>query len=75
MVLPVGGDNSRIIPRNCVVALTIGTLRSTTATSTKTSPQNRTLLNHKSVAIIQSRSRRTMWAKYPKNKLVRAVSD
>ena len=26
-------------------------------------------------AIIPSCSRRTMWAKYPKNKLVRAVSD
>ena len=44
----------------------IGTLRSTTATSTKTSPQNRTLLQYKALAIISSRSRRTMWAKYPK---------
>ena len=26
-------------------------------------------------AIITSRSRRTMWTKYPKNKLVRAVSE
>ena len=52
----------------------LGTLRSTTATSTKTSPQNRTLVYCKSFAIIPSRSRRTMWAKYPKNKLVRAVS-
>ena len=28
-----------------------------------------------SFAIIQSSSRRTMWAKYPKNKSVRAVSN
>ena len=38
------------------------------------SPQNITWLYHKSFAIIQSRLRPTMWAKYPKNKLVRAVS-
>ena len=41
----------------------------------ETSPQNITLLWYKPFAIIPSRSRRTMWAKYPKNKLVRAVSD
>ena len=34
--------------------------------STKTSPQNITWLNHKSFGIIQSRSRPTIWTKYPK---------
>ena len=42
-------------------------LRSTTATSTKTSPQNITLHYRKFLAVRPSRSRRTMWAKYPKN--------
>ena len=49
-------------------------LRSTTAKLTKTSPHNITLNYCNSLAIIPSRSRVTMWAKYPKNKLVRAVS-
>ena len=43
--------------------------------STKTSPPNITWLYHKSFGIIQSHSRPTIWAKYPKNKLVRAVSE
>ena len=55
--------------------LLVGNLRSTTATSTKTSPQNITLRYRKFIAVRPSRSRRTMWAKYPKNKLVRAVSE
>ena len=42
----------------------IGTLRSTTPTSTKTS-----------FAIIASRSRRTLWTNSPKNKLLLVVSD
>ena len=53
----------------------IGSLRSTTPTSTKTSPQNITLHYRKFLAVWPSRSRLTMWPKYPKNKLVRAVSD
>ena len=43
-------------------------------TSTKTSPQNITLNYRKFLELRPSRSRRTMWAKYPKNKLVGAVS-
>ena len=54
--------------------LKIGTLRSTMATSTKTSPQNITLLYHNSFAVILSRSLLTIWAKCPKNKLVRVVT-
>ena len=53
----------------------IGTLRSTTATLTKTSPQNITLHYRKFLEVRPSRSRRTMWAKCPKNKLARAVSE
>ena len=53
--------------------LILGTLRSTTATSSKTSPQYMTLLYHKSFAVILSRSLPTIWAKYPYNKLLRAV--
>ena len=49
-------------------------LRSTTAKLTKTSPHNITVQYCKYLAIIPSRSRVTMWAKYPKNKWVRAVS-
>ena len=45
------------------------------ATSIKTSSQNITLHYRKSFAIIPSRSRRTMRARNPKNKSVRAVSD
>ena len=41
----------------------------------KTSPQNITWFYHKSFEIIQSRLRNTIWAKYPKNKLVREVSE
>ena len=52
----------------------IGTLRSTTATSKKTPPRNITLLYHNFSAVILSRSRLTIWAKYPYNKLVRAVT-
>ena len=37
--------------------------------------QNITWLYHKSFAIIQSRSRPKISAKYPKDKLVRAVSE
>ena len=54
---------------------TIGSLKSTTPTSTKTSPQNITLHYRKFLAVWPSRSRLTMWPKYPKNKLVRAVSE
>ena len=43
------------------------TLRSTTE---KVSPQNITLHSRMSFAIVLSRSRPTMWAKYPKNELV-----
>ena len=46
-----------------------------TPTSTKTSPQNITLHYRKFLAVWPSRSRPTKWAKYPKNKLVRAVSE
>ena len=53
----------------------LGTLQSTTATSTKTSPQNITLHYRKFLAVRPSSSRSTMWAEYPKNKLVRAVSE
>ena len=51
----------------------IGTLRSTTATLMKTSPQNITLHYRKFLAVRSSRSRRTMWVKCPRNKLARAV--
>ena len=53
----------------------IGSLRSTTATATKTSPQNITLHYRKFLAVRPSCSRRTMWVKYPKNRLVRAISE
>ena len=46
-----------------------------TVTSRKTSPQDITLHYRKFLAVGPSRSLRTMWAKYPKNKLVRAVSE
>ena len=52
-------------------SILIGTLRSPTATSTKTSSQNKTLLYHKSFVIIPSRSRHILLAKYPENELVR----
>ena len=55
----------------------LGNLRSTTATVDENFTSKYTAvtwLYHKSFAIIQSRSRPTMWAKYSKNKLVRAVS-
>ena len=39
----------------------------------KTSPQNITFHYRKFLAVRPSRSRRTMWVKYPKNKLARAV--
>ena len=52
-----------------------GNLRPTTATATKPSPQKIIWLYHKFFAIIQSRSRLTMWVRYPKNKLVRAVLE
>ena len=50
--------------------LKLPTLISRTAPWTKTSPQNITLHYRKFFAIISFRSRPTMWAKYPKNKLV-----
>ena len=53
----------------------LGSLRSATATSTKTSPQNITLLYHKSFAIIPSCSRLTLSVKYPRNELVREISE
>ena len=49
----------------------LGTLRSPTATSTKMSSQNTTLLYHKSFEIIPSCSRHILLAKYPENELVR----
>ena len=49
----------------------LGTLRSSTATSTKTSSQNKTLLYHMSFEIIPSCSRHVLLAKYPENELVR----
>ena len=52
--LPVAVRGSKNVA--CLNSL-LGTLRSTTATSTKTSPQNKTLLYYKSFAIIPSRSR------------------
>ena len=54
---------------------TVGSLRSTTATSTKTSPQNITLHYLKFLAIRPSYLRRTMWVKYPKNRSLRAISE
>ena len=48
-----------------------GTLRSPTATSTKMSSQNTTLLYHKSFVIIPSCLRHILLAKYPENELVR----
>ena len=48
----------------------LGNLRSTTATV-----YENVTLYHKSFAIIQCRSRPTIWAKYSKNKLVRAVLE
>ena len=53
----------------------IGTLRSPTATSTKTSSQNTTLLylKSKSFVIIPSCSRHILLAKYAENELVRAI--
>ena len=45
----------------------LGTLRSTTATSTKTSPQNITLFCHNSFAVILCRSFLKNWVKYRKN--------
>ena len=53
--------------------LIVGTLRSPTATSTKTSSQNINLLYHKSLVIIPSRLRHTLLAKYPENELVREI--
>ena len=41
----------------------------------KTSPQNITLLYHKSFAIIPSCSRLTLSVKYPRNELVREISE
>ena len=55
----------------CIIIL--GTLRSPTATSTKTSSQNTTLLYHKSFVIIPSLSRHILLAKYPENELVREI--
>ena len=55
--------------------LLLGTLRSRTETSTKTSPQNITLQYRKSSEIIPSGSRRTKWPNQPENELVRAVSE
>ena len=51
----------------------IGTLRSPTATSTKTSSQNITLVYHKSFVIVPSWSSHILLAKYPENELVRDI--
>ena len=62
--------------QSCICCIIIiETLRSTTATSTKMSPQNITLHYRKFLAVMPSRSRSTMWTKYSKNKLARAVSE
>ena len=50
-------------------------LRSTTDTSTKTSPKILPLLCSKCFVIIPSYLRRSIWAKYPKIKLVRVVLE
>ena len=50
-------------------------LRSTAATSTKTSPRILPLLCTNYFGIIPSYSRRSIWAKYPKIKLVRVVLE
>ena len=63
------------ISNSCPSVFTIGSLRSATATSTKTSPQTITLLCHKSFAIIPSWSRLTLSVKYPRNELVREISE
>ena len=52
----------------------LGTLRSPTATSTKASPENITLLYHNCFAVILFRSLLTIWARHRKNKLIRAVT-
>ena len=51
-LLPFSSKFSDLNFASYVLYILIGTLRSTTATSTKTSPQNRTLLYCKSFAII-----------------------
>ena len=68
-------ENSKMSFRETVLVLLIGSLRSTTPTLTKTSPQNITLHYRRFLAVWPSRSRLTMWPKNPKNKLVRAVSE
>ena len=74
MLLPKGASRTDIftlhnVQNDCSEIL--GTLRSPTATSTKTSSQNTTLLYHKSFVIIPSCSRHILLAKYPENELVR----
>ena len=68
-------ENSKMSFRETVLVLLIGSLRSTTPTLTKPSPQNITLRYCRFLAVWPSRSRLTMWPKNPKNKLVRAVSE
>ena len=60
-------------PTELPVKITLGTLRSPTATSTKTSAQNINLLYHKSFVIIPSWSRHILLARYPENELVREI--
>ena len=55
--------------------MAIGNLRSTTATVDENVTSKYNSPYHKSFTIIQSLSRPTMWAKYPKNKLGRAFSE
>ena len=60
------------------VTSTVGTLRSTTATSSKMSTQNIASYYRNFpdfLGVRTSRSRRTMWAKYRKNKLVQTVFE
>ena len=68
-----------VLPNNNVLAcftvkhLPFGqALRSSTATSTETSPQNVALVYRKSFAILSSRSCCFMWPKCSKNKLARS---
>ena len=70
-----GGGYWRDEPYRRLGSLRSMTTATATATSTKTSPQNITLQNRKFLAVRPSRSSRIMWAKYPKNKLVRAISE
>jgi len=61
-------------PFNGITVAVLGTLKCATTTSTKTLPQNITLVYHKSFAVIRSCSSHTLLAKYPINELVREMA-